>query len=104
MRKSDILSLVMRMKKYIFNDKEYELVREYKDGFVYEDALSKFTDYFDNYDYILGDWSYGKLRLKGFCDKDNKIYKKINDINMVDDYIKDNCAYECRYFILKKIK
>ena len=27
----------------------------------------------------------------------------ITDINKVDEYIKNHCAYDCRYFILKKI-
>ncbi len=91
------------MKKVKLNDKEYELIRDYKNGFIKEDVIQKLTDYFDDFDYILGDWAYGKLRLKGFCDKKNKKYKKINDFDLIDDYIKDNCAYECRYFILKKI-
>ena len=61
-------------------------------------------DYFENYDYIIGDWSYGKLRLKGFCNKINKICNKINDIKFKDDYIKNLCSYECKYFVLEKVK
>lgn len=91
------------MKKIKIDNKEYEIIKDYKNGFEKEEVENKLTDYFDNFDYILGDWAYGKLRLKGFCDKKNKNYKKINDINSVEDYIKDNCAYECRHFILKKI-
>lgn len=91
------------MKIYEFNNK-YELEKNYKDGFDYEATKEILTEYFDDYDYILGDWSYGKLRLKGFCDKKNKNFKPINDIKTVDNYIKKHCAYECRYFILKKIK
>ena len=91
------------MKRLKLNDKEYELIKEYKNGFEKDEVQNKLTDYFDEFDYILGDWAYGKLRLKGFCDKTNKNYKTINDIEMVEDYIKNNCAYECRYFILKKI-
>ena len=90
------------MKKTIINEKEYEIIKDYKNGFEKEEVENKLTDYFDEFDYILGDWAYGKLRLKGFCDKTNKNYKKINDINEVENYIKDNCAYECRHFILKK--
>lgn len=91
------------MKKYEYNGIEYELIKEYKNGFENEAIIEKMTDYFEEYDYILGDWSYGKLRLKGFCDKTNKNYKKINDVEKIDEYIKQHCAYECRYFILKKI-
>ena len=92
------------MKKIVINDSEYELIKDYKNGFDKDEVISKLTDYFDRFDYILGDWAYGKLRLKGFCEKTNKCYKKINDIAFVEDYIKDNCAYECSHFILKKVK
>lgn len=91
------------MKTFKFNN-TYELEKNYKDGFDYEAAKHLLTEYFDPYDYILGDWSYGKLRLKGFCDKKNRKYKKINDIEAVEEYIKKQCAYDCRYFILKKVE
>ena len=61
------------------------------------------SDYFDDYDYVVGDWSYGKIRLKGFCNKTNSIYKKINDFKLKDDYIKNSCSYDCKYFVLKKM-
>ncbi len=91
------------MKKYKYNDIDYEIMKDYKNGFEDEIVKEKLTDYFIDYDYVLGDWLYGKLRLKGFNNKDNKNYKPLNDINKVDEYIKTHCAYECRYFILKKI-
>lgn len=91
------------MKKIIIlNDKEYEVTKNYKEGFDEEQLTEKFTDYYYDYDYILGDWAYGKLRLKGFCDKKNKKFNKINDYKIIDDYIKNYCAYDCQYFILKK--
>lgn len=89
--------------KYKYNDINYEIIKDYKNGFEDESTREKLTDFFVEYDYILGDWSYGKLRLKGFCNKENKNFKEINDIEKVDEYIKKHCSYECRYFILKKI-
>lgn len=81
----------------------YKLIKNYKDGFNSEEITSKYTDYFEDYDYIVGDYAYSKLRLKGFCNKKNKRYKKFNDFSLVDDYIKNDCAYECAYFILEKV-
>ena len=49
------------------DDIKYELMENYKDGFELDAVKEKFTDYFYDYDYILGDWSYGKLRLKGLA-------------------------------------
>lgn len=91
------------MKKYTINEKQYELIEEYKDGFDLTEVQNKLTEFYDNYDYIVGDWAYGKLRLKGFCEKSNKNHNNINSYKNKDMYIKEECAYDCRYFILKKI-
>lgn len=92
------------MKKNIYNNQEYELIKDYKNGFNNQEIEQKLTDYFIEYDYILGDWAYSKLRLKGFYNESNKKCTEINNIKNIDNYIKDHCAYDCSYFILKKIK
>ena len=89
------------MKTIKINETVYTLERNYKDGNDLTEAENKLTDYFDGYDYIFGDWSYGKLRLKGFMEE--KKSNKINNIKFIDDYIKKYCSYECKYFLLKKV-
>ena len=84
-------------------NKKYEIIKNYKDGFEKEEFINKYTDYFYDYDYIVGDIAYGKLRLKGFYDEKNKKVNKINNYKNVDLYLKNNCANDCRHFILKKI-
>ena len=84
------------------NDRDYELIKNYKEGYEEEEFMSKCTDYFYDYDYIVGDIAYGKMRLKGFYDSKNKKVKKINDYKNIDKYLNDDCAKDCRYFILKK--
>ena len=91
------------MKTYEIEKNKYELYKDYKNAFELEAIKEKYTEYFDDYDYILGDWSCGKLRLKGFCNKENPKFKPINDIEKAEEYIKTNGAYDCKYFILKKI-
>ncbi len=83
-------------------DNEYELIEDYNNAFNIEEFKEKCTEYFKDYDYIVGDISYGKLRLKGFNKKGNKNFKEINNYKNIEKYIKDNCAYGCKYFILKK--
>lgn len=92
------------MKKVKLNNIEYEVIKDYKDSFNSEELLEKFTDYFEPYDYVLGDYAYSKLRLKGFYDSNNKNATKINDIKFLDEYIKNYCAYDCGYFLIKKNK
>lgn len=85
------------------NDIKYKVLKD--EGNTISDELLQemVTDYFKEYDYIVGDWAYGKLRLKGFNDKTNKYYKPINDYKNVDDYIAKSCAYGCKYFIIQKL-
>ena len=85
------------------DDKNYELIENYRDCFDLEEFKSFFTDYFYDFDYIVGDYSYSRLRLKGFYNSDNKKCKKINNFLYKDKYINEKCAYKCRYFVLKKI-
>ena len=92
------------MKKIILEDNEYELIEDNGDCFSEADIKEKYTDYFYEFDYILGDYAYNKLRLKGFCEKGNNRFNKINDYATKDEYLKNLCAYKCKYFVLKKSK
>lgn len=85
------------------NECDYEIIKNYRDALNKEELESKFTDYFYGYDYVVGDIAYNKLRLKGFYDSKNKKAKKLNDYKFVDDYLKKNCANDCRHFIIKKL-
>ena len=69
--------MVINMKNIEVENNKYEIITDYKNGFDKEEFISKCTDYFNEYDYIVGDWAYGKLRLKGFYDKNNKKCKEI---------------------------
>lgn len=90
------------VKEIEVNNSTYELIKNYRDAFNEEEFLSKFTDYFYDYDYVVGDIAYGKLRLKGFYDSKNKKVKKINDYKNVDKYLNEMCANDCKHFIVHK--
>ena len=92
------------MKKVEINGVEYEVIRNEKDCLDVEELKEKITDYFDPYDYIFGDFSYEKVRLKGYYEKGNKKAKDFNNIQFLDDYIKNYCSFGARVFLLKKIK
>ena len=84
------------------NNIKYEIIKNYKDAFDKDEFIERCTDYFNDYNYIVGDIAYGKLRLKGFYDSKNKKAKDLNNFKNLDSYIKNNCAVDCKYFVLKR--
>jgi uncharacterized protein YutD len=84
------------------DDIKYEIIEDKDNAFSEEEFREKSTDYFYHYDYIVGDYAYGKLRLKGFNDENNPKVQKINNIKGLKDYLKNHCAYGCKYFVLKR--
>lgn len=83
---------------------KYVVTKNVKDALNLEELEQRFTEYFESFDFVLGDYSYGKLRLKGFCEKGNKNFKSINDIATLDRYIEKYCAFGCRHFVISKVK
>ncbi|HPJ23394.1 MAG TPA: DUF1027 domain-containing protein [Bacillota bacterium] len=71
---------------------QFEMVKNYRDAFVLDDFNKKYIDIFDIYPYVVGDYSAGILRMKGFT-KENQ--------HLIPDYIVESCAPNCAYFILK---
>ena len=84
------------------DNNKYELIENSEECFDKNEFLEKYTEYFKDFDYIVGDYAYNKLRLKGFNNKNNKNFKPINDFNNLKKYLSNNCAYGCKYFVLKK--
>lgn len=91
------------MKEITINGKKYEIIEEYKDAIILETIEELATDYFDDFDYIVGDWAYGKLRLKGFYDSLNSKTNSSNDIKNFKKYLEEKCAYGCKWFKIKRI-
>ena len=85
------------------DDIKYELIEDFGGGFNLDEFKEKYTDYFYPYDYVVGDIAYSKLRLKGFYEDGSKFAKSYNNIKKLKRYIKENCAYGCKYFVLKKV-
>lgn len=86
------------------NNNKYQVIETNIEKLEMEELQDKLTDYFDDFDYIVGDYAYSKLRLKGFNKKENPNFKNINDFAKKDEYLQNYCAYGCKYFILEKIK
>ncbi|WP_128894591.1 YutD family protein [Longirhabdus pacifica] len=83
--------------------KNYELLTDYRDGWNLEVFRARYSDVLDRYDYIVGDWGYNQLRLKGFY-HDGHGRNKESCIQYVEDYLYEYCNFGCAYFIIKKVK
>jgi len=90
------------MKEIKVMDTTYEIIIDEENVFDEELFLSKYTDYFLIYDYVVGDYAYSRMRLKGFFDDSNPKKSNINNYKYLDKYLKDHCAFGCKYFVLKK--
>lgn len=90
------------MKIIHIDNLDYEVVDEFKNALDEEELKNIFTDYFYTFDYVLGDYSYNKLRLKGFYKADNKKVQGYNNVDKYKNYLEDFCANECPYFLIKK--
>ena len=74
---------------------EFELIKNFRDAFVLDDFNKRYLDVFNIYPYLVGDYSAGLLRLKGFT---------TDNYNQIPDYLIESCAPNCAYFILKNPK
>jgi len=83
--------------------KAYELVQEYKDAWKPEAFKERYSEVLDRYDYIVGDWGYNQLRLKGFFKDGSNKGPKEAAIASVQDYIQEYCNFGCAYFILERV-
>lgn len=81
---------------------KYKIIKDDSNAFNKEELENKITDYFIPFDYILGDYAGKNLRLKGFNKKGNKHFNKYNDYSKIDEYIKNYCNYNSKYFLLEK--
>nr|WP_088809802.1 MULTISPECIES: YutD-like domain-containing protein [Listeria] len=83
---------------------EYELLTNYRECFDEEKLMERFSDILLRYDYIVGDYGYDQLRLKGFFEDNNRKSTYDNKISTLKEYLYEYCNFGCAYFVLKKVK
>ena len=92
------------MEMIIINNHKYEIMNEFRDGYDEEAFRARFSDILTKYDYILGDWGYGQLRLKGFFSDRNQKASFDTKISTISEYLYEYCNFGCAYFVLKKVE
>lgn len=84
------------------NGHGYEIVANEHDGFNLEEFAQRYSTILSKYDYLVGDWGFEQLRLKGFYAEDRAGAKQ-NQIDAVQDYLYESCNFGCAYFILHNL-
>ncbi|RYL93531.1 YutD family protein [Sporolactobacillus sp. Y61] len=81
----------------------YEVVENVRNGWNEEAFISRYSEILNKFDYIVGDWGYNQLRLRGFYDDHNHKSSFDTKISTLVDYLVESCSFGCAYFVLKKI-
>nr|MCC3377064.1 YutD family protein [Cohnella sp. REN36] len=80
----------------------YKLVHDHKSGWNAEAFRERFSEVLERYDYVVGDWGYSQLRLRGFFREQQPKASREALISSLADYINEYCNFGCAYFVLEK--
>lgn len=83
--------------------KNYQVIENVKNAYKEDAIKERYSDILKKYDFIVGDWGYDQLRLKGFYKDKNSKASYDTRISSLDDYIFEYCNFGCAYFVLAKI-
>ncbi|HDF8221137.1 TPA: YutD family protein [Staphylococcus aureus] len=81
----------------------FELIENYRECFNEEQFIARYSDILDKYDYIVGDYGYDQLRLKGFYKDSNKKAEMSKRFSNIQDYTFEYCNFGCPYFVLRHL-
>lgn len=101
-QKGELVTLVNE-DELLIGTRQYKLVVDYREGFDPQKLGERYSEVLARYDYIVGDWGYEQLRLKGFFDKDNRKALPVQRIDMLEDYLYEYCNFGCAYFVIQRV-
>uniref|UniRef100_UPI001581120C YutD family protein n=2 Tax=Paenibacillus TaxID=44249 RepID=UPI001581120C len=81
--------------------KKYELIHEHKTAWNAEVFRDRYSDVLERYDYIVGDWGYSQLRLKGFYRDGHPKANRDTSYSSLMEYINEYCNFGCAYFVME---
>ncbi|MRG28365.1 MULTISPECIES: YutD family protein [Laceyella] len=82
---------------------EYVLLTNHREGWNAEAFRRRYSDILSKYDYVVGDWGYGQLRLKGFFSDQHAKATTETRISYLQEYLNEFCNFGCAYFVLKRM-
>lgn len=80
----------------------YIIASNYREGFELAAFMNRYQDYFQKFDFIVGDWGYEQLRLRGFYQINRRQVPRDQQIDYLEDYLREYCNFGCRYFVIAK--
>ncbi|USS93792.1 YutD family protein [Fructilactobacillus ixorae] len=80
----------------------YVIDTNVQDAFDLGEFSNQFNPVFTHYDYIVGDWGYGQLRLKGFYRDDRNVTEDLR-YRSIQDYLLETANLGASYFIVKNL-
>ncbi|GAE33267.1 YutD family protein [Halalkalibacter akibai] len=83
---------------------QYDVVEDVKDAWDEEAFKARYSEVLSKYDYIVGDWGYNQLRLKGFFEDRHKKSTHDTKISTLPDYLYEYCNFGCAYFVIKRVR
>lgn len=101
-QKGELVTLVNE-DELLIGTRQYKLAVDYREGFDPQKLGERYSEVLARYDYIVGDWGYEQLRLKGFFDKDNRKALPDQRIDMLEDYLYEYCNFGCAYFVIQRV-
>lgn len=81
----------------------YSVIHDHKNGWNPEAFRERYSEVLERFDYIVGDWGYSQLRLRGFYKDGHPRATKESTISSLFDYINEYCNFGCAYFVLTKL-
>ncbi|WP_282940394.1 YutD family protein [Paenibacillus sp. RC67] len=85
------------------SNKTYEVVVDHKNGWKPDALRDRYSEVLERYDFIVGDWGYNQLRLRGFFKDTHPKATKETSIATLQDYLNEYCNFGCAYFIIEKV-
>lgn len=81
----------------------YEIVVDHRNAYNFEAFRDRYSEVLERYDYIVGDWGYNQLRLKGFFKENNQKSTRDTSVASLSDYLNEYCNFGCAYFVLERM-
>lgn len=90
--------------QFLLNGHRYVVQVNYRAAFDPAAFADRFSPILSKYDYLVGDWGYGQLRLRGFYRPQNPQFKPERGLATVRDYLYEECNFGCPYFVVQNLE